>query len=123
MPNWGLWGFSSAPEQLLTILRDAATRKFLTLAKHVKPLARFSATEEQLTAEAKRKQAALHYARTEMRAIQEELVTHLQKAPSHRASVMRTEYLSDRASELRQSACCHSRMMWQETATARPSVA
>lgn len=55
-------------------LRDARTRAFIGMAKYVKPLDRFKATDEELTAEARRKQAALHYARTEMRAIQPDLV-------------------------------------------------
>jgi hypothetical protein len=56
------------------VLRDAKTCKFLCVAKHVKPLQRFTATSEELDSEARRKRAALHYARTEMRAIQPELV-------------------------------------------------
>jgi hypothetical protein len=55
-------------------LRDARTRAFIGMAKYVKPLDRFNAKDEELSAEARRKQAALHYARTEMRAIQPELV-------------------------------------------------
>ena len=48
--------------------------KFVCVAKRVQPLFRFTATPEQLDAEASRKRAALHYARTEMRAIQANLV-------------------------------------------------
>jgi hypothetical protein len=55
-------------------LRDARTRAFIGMAKYVRPLDRFNATDEELTAEDRRKKAALHYARTEMRAIQPELV-------------------------------------------------
>jgi len=39
----------------------------------VQPLARFGATDEQLAAEAARKKASLHYARTELRSVQPEL--------------------------------------------------
>jgi hypothetical protein len=55
-------------------LRDAKTRAFIGLAKYVKPLARFTATNTELAGESRRKQAALHYARTEMRAMQPDLV-------------------------------------------------
>jgi len=48
--------------------------KFVCVAKRVQPLTRFSATPEQLDAEARRKKAALHYARTELRSIQPDLV-------------------------------------------------
>ena len=55
------------------IIIDHATRKFLCSAPRVKPLNRFAATDAELAAEAKRKQSALHYARTELRAMQPEL--------------------------------------------------
>jgi hypothetical protein len=48
--------------------------KFVCVAKRVQPLFRFSATPQQLDAEARRKREALHYARTEMRAMQPNLV-------------------------------------------------
>jgi hypothetical protein len=47
--------------------------KFHGLAKRVQPLRAFSASKEELTAEAERKKAAMHYARTELRSIQPEL--------------------------------------------------
>ncbi len=62
-------------------LRDARTRAFIGMASYVKPLDRFNAKDEELSAEARRKQAALHYARTEMRAIQPELVRETMPMP------------------------------------------
>ena len=48
--------------------------KFLCIASRVQPLQRFTATPEQLSVEAKRKKAAMRFARTELRSIQPELV-------------------------------------------------
>jgi hypothetical protein len=63
------------------VLRDANSRKFLCVAKFVKPLSRFGATDEQLGAEAARKKAAMLYARTEMRAIQPDLARQTRPIP------------------------------------------
>ena len=46
---------------------------FLGMAKRVQALNRFTATDSELAAEAQRKAAGLHFARTEMRALQPEL--------------------------------------------------
>jgi len=55
------------------IVIDHASGRYLGAAPAVPRLGRFSATPAELEAEAKRKQAAMHYARTEMRSIQPEL--------------------------------------------------
>jgi hypothetical protein len=49
------------------------SRKFIGMAQYVTPLGRFSATDEQLDAESQRKKAAMHYSRTELRAIQPDM--------------------------------------------------
>ena len=46
---------------------------FIGMAKRVQALNRFTATDSELAAEAQRKAAGLHFARTEMRALQPEL--------------------------------------------------
>lgn len=56
-------------------LLDAATRKFLGMAAYVPRLKRFTASDDELAAEGRRKAAALHFARTEIRAIE----PHLQR--------------------------------------------
>lgn len=56
---------------------DFQTRAFIGLAPRVQPRSAFNATKEQLSAEAKRKQAALGYARTELRAMQPHLQRHI----------------------------------------------
>jgi hypothetical protein len=61
------------PETDAVLLSAQAPRKFLGTAAYVQPLARFGATEEQLTAEAARKKAAANYSRTELRSVQPEL--------------------------------------------------
>jgi hypothetical protein len=61
-------------DAILRLPMPGSAPKFLCVAKYVKPLARFTATRQELSAEAKRKHAALHYARTEMRSIQSEFV-------------------------------------------------
>jgi hypothetical protein len=67
------------------ILRDAQTRKFICVAKSVPAISRFHATPEQLAAEGKRK--SMHYARTEMRAIQPDLVRATRPIPVDDAAV------------------------------------
>jgi hypothetical protein len=61
-----------APETDAVIL-DGETRKFLGVAQYVTPVDRFAGTDAQLESEARRKSAALHYARTELRSIQPEM--------------------------------------------------
>ncbi len=63
------------------VLLDFRTRTYIGIAKHVQPLGRFSASDEQLEAEAERKRAALHYARTELRTISPELRRAQQLVP------------------------------------------
>ena len=55
--------------------------KFIGIARYVKPLGRFSATREELSAEAQRKQAAMKYARTEIRTMEEHLVRRTTPVP------------------------------------------
>jgi hypothetical protein len=62
-------------------ITDPNHPKFLCLAKRVLELDRFGATPEQLDAEAARKKAAMHYARTEMRAIQPHLARRTMPVP------------------------------------------
>jgi hypothetical protein len=58
------------PEADAILLRHG---RYFGTATYVPHLSRFNATDEQLSAEAARKKAALHYARTELRAIQPEM--------------------------------------------------
>jgi len=55
--------------------------KFVCIARRVQPLQRFTATPEQLESEAQRKKAAMHYARTEARSIQPNLVRRTSPIP------------------------------------------
>jgi hypothetical protein len=61
-------------DAILRLPMPGSAPKFLCVAKRVQPLQRFTATPEQLSEEARRKNAALRYARTELRSIQPELV-------------------------------------------------
>ena len=61
-------------DAILRLPMPGSAPKFLCVAKRVQPLQRFTATPEQLSSEAKRKNAAMRYARTELRSIQPELV-------------------------------------------------
>ena len=66
---------------------DAAKRVFLGVAKKVQQLGRFSGTQEQLDSELARKKAAMLYARTELRAIDEHLHVRRPAVPADASAV------------------------------------
>lgn len=66
---------------------DPKKRVFLGVAKRVQQLGRFSGTPEQLDAELARKKAAMLYARTELRAIDEHLHVRRPAVPADASAV------------------------------------
>lgn len=69
------------PEADAVVMTNEARPEFLGMARYVQPVARFTGSETALEEAARRKQAALHYSRSELRSVQPELQRPMTRQP------------------------------------------
>ncbi|MGN6387293.1 MAG: hypothetical protein ACTHMT_13745 [Verrucomicrobiota bacterium] len=88
--------------------------KFHGLAKRVQPLSAFNASKQELSDEAQRKKAAMHYARTELRSIQPEL--------QRNSRLIRTDESTDQVASEIQAAAARQEEIELEEARSRQRI-